>query len=317
MNRTLLVSAVAAAALFAPLAAQAQTTQQIVVDGSADNAYGAARSVQTSTTGFGNATTPDGGGGSELDQAFGVIQNGTLYVTLAGNLEENGNFYDLFIDNGLGGGQNTLNTTNNTGNLDGANGLTFDTGVSPNFAFAVSIQNGTFTVAEQTLGNNNAGTVLGSGTVDSGVGTLSTAASGSNNPFGIQAAFNDTNTAGVGGSNSGMASGAGVTSGLEFGIPLAALGNPQGALKLVGLVNGVGQSFLSNQVLGSIGSGDTNNLAGPASVNFSTIAGNQFFTVDAAPVAAPEPGTMVPLLMGALALGSMVIARRRTASVTQ
>ncbi len=38
---------------------------------------------------------------------------------------------------------------------------------------------------------------------------------------------------------------------------------------------------------------------------------NTFTT--AAPAAAPEPGSMVPLVMGALALGGLVVARRRTA----
>ena len=119
-----------------------------VMDGKADVEYGAALSTQNTNTQFGNANTGDpinGGGGSELDQVFGYISGGRLYVTLAGNLETNFNKFDVFIDSEAGG-SNVIdggalpagvdqfccggNGTDpyNTGALQRLNGLTFDAG---------------------------------------------------------------------------------------------------------------------------------------------------------------------------------------------
>jgi hypothetical protein len=80
--------------------------QAPVVDGTADGLYGAALSTQNTNTAFGNATNGDqinAGGGSEIDQVFGRIANGRLYVTIAGNLETNFNKLEVFIDSEAGG----------------------------------------------------------------------------------------------------------------------------------------------------------------------------------------------------------------------
>jgi hypothetical protein len=119
-----------------------------VMDGNADVEYGAALSTQNTNTQFGNANSGDpinGGGGSELDQVFGYISGGRLYVTLAGNLETNFNKFDVFIDSEAGG-SNVIDggalpagvdqfccggngtDPNNTGALQRLNGLTFDAG---------------------------------------------------------------------------------------------------------------------------------------------------------------------------------------------
>jgi hypothetical protein len=79
---------------------------QPVVDGTADAAYGAALSTQNTRTGFGDANTGDpanGGGGSEIDQVYGVVSGDRLYVVIAGNLETNFNKLDVFIDSKAGG----------------------------------------------------------------------------------------------------------------------------------------------------------------------------------------------------------------------
>lgn len=119
-----------------------------VMDGTADVEYGAALSTQNTNTQFGNATSGDpinGGGGSEIDQVFGYISGGRLYVTIAGNLETNFNKFDVFIDSEAGG-SNTIDGSalpagvdqfccggngtdpNNTGALQRLNTLTFDAG---------------------------------------------------------------------------------------------------------------------------------------------------------------------------------------------
>jgi hypothetical protein len=66
-------------------------------------------------------------------------------------------------------------------------------------------------------------------------------------------------------------SGAGVSTGIEFSIPLSAIGNPAGAIKITGFISGGGYDYLSNQVIGPLPPGTTN-LAEPRNVNFSTIA---------------------------------------------
>lgn len=119
-----------------------------VMDGTADVEYGAALSTQNTNTQFGNANSGDpinGGGGSELDQVFGYISGGRLYVTLAGNLETNFNKFDVFIDSEAGG-SNIIDGSslpagvdqfccggngtdpNSTGALQRLTGLTFDAG---------------------------------------------------------------------------------------------------------------------------------------------------------------------------------------------
>jgi hypothetical protein len=68
--------------------------------------YGAALSTQTAKTQFGDATLGDpvnGGGGSEIDQVFGKVSNGRLYVMITGNLEKNFNKMEVFVDSGVGG----------------------------------------------------------------------------------------------------------------------------------------------------------------------------------------------------------------------
>jgi hypothetical protein len=97
---------------------------------------------------------------------------------------------------------------------------------------------------------------------------------------GVTIAINNSNVMGVtGGDASGAAT---ATTGIELRIPLSALGNPTGPIKIAGFVNGQGHDFLSNQVIGGLSSG-TGNLGEPRQVNFSDSmsgqAGDQFITV--------------------------------------
>ena len=128
-----------------------------MVDGIADTAYGTALSVQNTNTQFGDANTGDpvnGGFGSEIDQVFGKVANGRLYVMIAGNLEKNFNKMEVFVDS-KAGGVNTIDGASlptgvdafccggfgtTSGALQRMNGLTFDAGF--NADYLVTFSNG-------------------------------------------------------------------------------------------------------------------------------------------------------------------------------
>jgi hypothetical protein len=101
---------------------------QPIIDGTADASYGPALSIQNTRTQFGDGgANPDPiitgtnfgtNGGSEIDQVFAKVENGRLYVVVTGNLEENFNKLDVFIDS-KAGGVNKLDGANLPGGLDG------------------------------------------------------------------------------------------------------------------------------------------------------------------------------------------------------
>ncbi len=148
------------------LAAGQQAVAVPTMDGNASVADGyTLLSTQNTDTHFGNATLPDliaSGGGSEIDQVFGKIEGGRLYVTVAGNLENNFNKLQIFIDS-VAGGVNKINgdvftpldnnvpfgldafccggfappdgtNTDNEGALQRMDGLAFDTNFSADYA---------------------------------------------------------------------------------------------------------------------------------------------------------------------------------------
>jgi hypothetical protein len=127
------------------------------MDGSptGDN-YGAALSIQNTNTQFGDGQTGDtveGGGGSELDAFYAKIENGRLYMFVAGNLETNFNKLEFFFDT-KSGGQNVINgamlptgvdefSSMGTGQFDGGalqrmTGLTFDAGFEADYYLTMS-----------------------------------------------------------------------------------------------------------------------------------------------------------------------------------
>src|SRR5207344_1370094 len=70
------------------------------------------------------------------------------------------------------------------------------------------------------------------------------------NPDGVLITLNNSNTAGVdGGFSYCFDCGADVMTGVEIGIPLAALGNPSGNIKVCAFVNGAQHDYISNQSL--------------------------------------------------------------------
>jgi hypothetical protein len=274
----------------------------ITIDGRLDAAYGAPLSTQTTQTIRNDDFSQiDYCWGSELDEAYATVADGMLYVFLAGNIV----FYwngeaqtvwlplDLFIDVGPGG-QNVLLSNNpnfsSAYDLDQMAGLTFDEGFDADWWLSVGGKGDAGNwphlsayAAELPTGGGGTGQFLG-GILCGGDGTIT----GGTNPFGIGVAVIDSNRAGVT-QGCSPASGAGVTTGIEWAIPLAAIGNPAGCIKLCAIDGGCfDHSCILNQVLGPLPAGTCSTIPS-GSVDFSTIPGQQYFSV-CPTVGVGEPG---------------------------
>ncbi|MBX3367283.1 MAG: hypothetical protein KF912_08200 [Phycisphaeraceae bacterium] len=174
------------------------------LDGTKDSIYGAPQAgwLQNNFTGFGDngTATPAGGGGSEINAVYAVVNGATLYVMITGNVESNGNGLDLFFDssavsggqnvlaNGLGGGAGTrLNTMNN---------LTFDAAFSADYYLTFD-GNGTTNNVHFADLNGATGYFVGNGGYATLGGALSGGDSGAPAMF---ATIDNSNTTGVTGS---------------------------------------------------------------------------------------------------------------------
>ncbi|MGL4513544.1 MAG: hypothetical protein ACRCT8_10670 [Lacipirellulaceae bacterium] len=113
------------------------------------------------------------------------------------------------------------------------------------------------------------------------------------------------------------------TTGIEFSIPLSALGSPTGDIKLLAFVNGGGHDFLANQLSGAGNLGDVGlglgrgnlgralfaDVFGPALFTMNDIPGNQFVTIaGSGSTSIPEP---TALLLASLSLMAAGGVRRR------
>ena len=246
----------------------------ITVDGSWKSYYGCPLAVQDLGTPWGK--NPNGvsfgsdNGDNELDAAYGLVQNDTLFLLFTGNLQNQGgpNELHVFFMAGSGGttngltsmevtniGANVLNIMGGSTNGAATNypGLLFDPGFKPNYWMGVNIGSpyrfyldyaqlwpgGTNALGIATNGYNVGSSVtLTNGTLIPGAGGLN------GNPFGIQATIDDSNTNGVAGDNNGCVYSSEApdliitnsvfaqqaTTGVELAIPLAALGSPTGAI---------------------------------------------------------------------------------------
>jgi hypothetical protein len=271
-----------------------------VIDGSAtDVLYGTALVVQDTQTQFGNSNLgrPDIANGSEMDSAYGVVFEGTLYLVLAGNFESNGNKFELFFDT-RAGGQNRLLATNpgtpNVGLLrmsdDGSgNGLTFQTGFEADFWVSFNVFGNPPSIyvdyAELYVSPANSGVLYYCGSGLTKCATVGGQLTGGDpNAPQILLTVDNSNVLGVDG-GTGIGDGSGIFTGAEFAIPLSAIGNPTGSFTITAFVNGQQHDFVSNQVLGGLSGLAPDNLGEPRAVNFQTVAfGVQTpFTVPAAP----------------------------------
>ena len=280
-----------------------------ILDGTRDVSYGSAVAVQTVQTGFGDNN-------SELNAAYAAIQGGTLYLMLTGNLENNFNRLNIFIDS-KAGGQNVLQNDGNFGGNNPENdnwagkhaGMTFDTGFEADYL--LTLRNGNFggnrfdidyAVIGGGLGNYlTAGNIFGGSTTGSNSSALAN---------GIGVAFDNSNAAGIlGGTGAAnQVAALAVTTGIELAIPLATIGNPADILKISVMLNGSNHDYLSNQFLGGLPAG-TGNLGGDGAggftgtlsgINLNQFTGGQYFRI------VPEPASMA-----FLALGGLMLRRRR------
>jgi hypothetical protein len=191
-------------------------------------AYGSpivVQATQTNSADFGDNSLGqvDQANGSELDAAYGYIAAGTLHLFVAGNLAmmrsgtPSNDILVMFLDTVPGG----VNPVSGTG-MSYMNGLHFDSGFAADWAFDFqgNAADGTFSASKAILPNVGGTAVyLGKGTAG-GPGTLS----GGTNPWPIRVAIDNHNVAGVT-LGCGAASGAGVVTGVDWEIPLAAIGN--------------------------------------------------------------------------------------------
>jgi len=247
-----------------------------IVDGFKDGIYGSHVSLQTVQTNFGDNA-------NELNAAYARVVDGKLYLMLTGNLGDNFNKLEIFIDSTDAITDNLFFSAEN----DGAgvmDNMVFDTAFTPEYHLIVRRGLGKFDVDFanlDTLTSSSHEAILNSGTTgfgQTGVGV---------NASPIRAAYDNSNTGGVGG-GVGMAdqvAAAAATHGLELCIDLTDLGSPTTGFTVMAAINSEDHSFLSNQILGGlpvdldgVGLG-TNNLGNPAVVEFDQIAGDQFFPV--------------------------------------
>jgi len=313
------------------------TWGQIVVDGTRDAGYGAPLAVQTVQTGFGDAAPPGDTTGSELDAAYAAILGGRLYLLLTGNLDPNLNRLEVFIDS-RAGGENVLSGTPAYDTSPAPNvwtsfnmaGLTFDAGFTADFhllafwggttdpfqAHFVDRQGGGVAQVPGSAGATpNAAGLQAAGTILAG--SLGPNASGTALTQNLEIAINDTNAAGVaaGTAAADALAAAAVTTGMEFSIALADLGNPApgSTIRIFAAIDNGDHNYLSNQVLAGLpapqvnlgGDGAATFTGGLSGVDFTDFAGAQYFGI-----AVPRlpGGGEVPVLgrWGAALLGLLV-----------
>lgn len=276
--------ALAAAAAILPVAGMAAFGTP-TVDGTVDAVYGSAVSVQTIQTQFGDASSGllDVSGG-ELDGLYLANDATNLYITLAGNVEDNFNAVVLLVDTPSGGV--TTIPAINVGPFEGhfnTNGLAaavLPAGFTPSYGFISKAGNSPLDIAfvradfnavtfEKTAADVDTGDTANPAIADAGVTVGS---------FTYGWALNNANTAGVSGGTAlhTTPDPAAVTTGLEIAIPLAAIDNvgAGSTVKLIAMYTNGGGDFLSNQFLppATVATGNVGNGNGAGGVVDFTIA---------------------------------------------
>jgi len=227
-----------------------------------------ARATQNNATSLGDNL-------SELDQLFVRPTTSGLRIGITGNLTTDGTGLCLFLDT-KSGGQNVLNFSGYSPPPSGPNNLTgtrLDAGFEPDEMIFTNTAGGTIYVDQFTL---LAGGITklykGNGTVNDGDGLLA----GGSNANAMQAAMNNTNTAGVTGSSAANAATA--RHGFDMLIPYADIGVAGlsgGGVRIAAFIvktNGE----VTNQWLPGLGGGYGNLGVAP---DLTAVPQNQFVTV--------------------------------------
>jgi hypothetical protein len=283
----------------------APVAAQVAVDGTKDAGYGAALAVQTVQTQFGDNE-------SEWNAGYALIDSGKLYLMLTGNLQNNFNKLDIFIDS-KAGGQSVFDSSGND-NSGAMDGLVFDAGFTADYhVIARRGDSGgpRFDLDFANLGAQSASGYFDflTGGGDSGIGSTGTGVNG--NP--IVVGYDGSNVAGVTGGTAAadQTAAAAVTTGLELSIDLADIGYVGGAINIMVGQNNGDHNYWSNQFLGglaapqgNLGGDGAGVFTGEGAIDFTTLAGNQFFTIRGI----PEPAS---LGLAALAGVSLLSIRRR------
>jgi len=268
----------------------------ITLDGRLDPEYGPALSVQTTATypldnQRGHVAWSDG---SELDALHAVVEGGTLYLFLAGNQyatpnpSDPGFFADhlhVFFDTRPGGQQVLRSDNFDVGPYPGhsvlANmaGLAFEPGFEADWWFGEILFDPEITYvapprlfawrAELLTAGGGPGEYLGETAAGPTAGL-----DGGVNPLAVRAAFDNSNVAGVP-LGCAASSGAGVDTGIEWAIPLEALGNPEGCVRVVAFFSYKGAHWGPNQALPPLPTGLCSVVSPVSALDFGALAGDQ------------------------------------------
>lgn len=263
------------------------------VDGTKDAAYGAALAVQTVQTAFVDNA-------DELNAAYGRIDAGRLYLMLTGNINDNFNRLEIFIDSAPGG-QNIFDSSGND-NASSMDGLVFDAGFTANFHVIVrrgnELGDDKVDVDYADLNAQSA-----SGYFDIMGGATGAGATGSGvNGSPLVVGYDDSNVAGILGNAPDAADPAAalaVLTGLEISIDLADLDYVGGPIRVMAGINNQTHNFWSNQFLGGLpapqdflGGDEQGGFTGEGAIDLTHFRGDQFFTV------VPEPSSFAILALG-------------------
>lgn len=281
------------------LALAAAPASAITLDGHLDAAYGTSLATQALATPADNLLgSSQFANGTELDELYALVEDGVLYLFVTGNqlavynVSDPGFFADhlhLFFDT-RPGGQHSLRADNfDLGPFPGHSaltamaGLTFETGFAADWYLGEILFDPAITGvgpirlfawrAELLDEGGGEGEYLGETQSGSSAGLT-----GGTNPLDVRAAFDNSNVAGVP-QGCAAASGAGATTGIEWAIPLAALGNPEGCVRVFAFVTYKGASHSPNQALPSYPPGLCGFVGPIGALDFSALAGEQALTI--------------------------------------
>ncbi|MEO7866698.1 MAG: hypothetical protein ABIU54_03570 [Candidatus Eisenbacteria bacterium] len=274
------------------------SAEAITLDGQLDVGYDGPIAMQVTATIMGDNARGkiDYSDGSELDALYTKLVDGTLYLFFTGDQvwSQNtdpgffANHLNLFFDTRAGGQAVVRGDNFDVGQFPGYDALAHLAGLTLESGFEADYWFGTIPTGQPNWGLGpfhynawtaellTAGGGPGSYLGWTGAGASPGLTEGSN-PFGVRVSIDNSNGAGVP-SGCAPASGAGVITGIEWAIPLAALGNPTECVTLVAFMGSKGNLMIGNQMLPPLPIGSCSWIA-PDALNLAAIAGVQAVTI--------------------------------------